>query len=157
MNPPIRAVDVRRRRRRRDPRQIRGADDAAGARGGPEADAPAVSPSAGVLALSRDDRLIDHQPRSPSSREVRLDPSRRTVEAELKRPRMKAEMDEDLQAGRRADVFQVRPADEVLQPTERPQPKAPSGSHGALPPPRGPGQRPPAGPHQEAPGELGLR
>src|SRR2546422_8558403 len=35
----------------------------------PEADAPAVSPSAGVLALSRDDRLIDHQPRSPSSRE----------------------------------------------------------------------------------------
>src|SRR2546426_873116 len=46
---------------------------------------------------------------------------------------MEAEMDEDLQAGRRADVFQVRPGDEVLQSTERPQPEAACGSHDALP------------------------
>jgi len=51
-----------------------------------------------VLALSRDDRLIDHQSGRPPSREALFDHSRRAAGAEVKRPGVKAEMDEDLQA-----------------------------------------------------------
>src|SRR5207245_1754094 len=51
----------------------------------------------------------------------------------MKRPWMKADMDEDLQASRRAGPLQPAPRDEVLQSPERPQPEPAPGAHPAPP------------------------
>src|SRR5262249_59695239 len=80
-----------------------------------------------------DERLIHHEPAGAPPSEALLDPRRQCAEAELKRPRMKADVNDDVETGRRARPLEVAPAEEVLPSTERPQPERARRAHDALP------------------------
>src|SRR5688572_26805239 len=117
----------------------------------------AQRPSAGQrrsrTPFPRQHRLIDHEAPGPPAPEPPFDAARRAVKAELKRPRVEADVEEQLEAGGRARALELVPADEVLEAAKRPEAQPARGPHHALP---GPIRR---GEHEQAtdlhaPGEL---
>src|SRR5262249_24742506 len=82
---------------------------------------------------SCDERLTHHAPPAAAPGEALLDPRRQSAEAELKGPRMKADVDDDVETDRRARLLELAPAEEVLPSAERPQPERARRAHDALP------------------------